>query len=69
MSWDVLTMLALGLFGFLALVVTLITSLLKQLPELVAAWRSLTTSGAGCTCRAGGEGTAAGDMDAESGGE
>ncbi|MEU4082075.1 hypothetical protein DEJ45_04125 [Streptomyces venezuelae] len=69
MSWDVLTMLALGLFGFLALVVTLVTSLLKQQPELVAAWRSLVSSGAGCTCRAGGGGAAAGGTDAESGGE
>ncbi|MFV6028928.1 hypothetical protein [Streptomyces sp. NPDC056264] len=64
MSWDALTMLVLGLFGSLALLVTLITSLLKQLPDLVAAWRSLTTRGAGCACGAAGGGTAADGDDA-----
>ncbi|MFE7517340.1 hypothetical protein ACFU8I_39850 [Streptomyces sp. NPDC057540] len=44
MSWNVLTAFTLGLSGFLALLVMLGTSLLRQLPELVCAWRSLRTT-------------------------
>ncbi|MEU7640907.1 hypothetical protein AB0C11_33400 [Streptomyces sp. NPDC039016] len=36
---DKLTLAALGGFGFLSLVITLLVGLLRQLPDLVAAYR------------------------------
>ncbi|MEU3930625.1 hypothetical protein AB0E85_00975 [Streptomyces sp. NPDC029044] len=39
MDWNSATLLALAIFGFVALCVMLAISLLRQLPELFEAWR------------------------------